>query len=177
MSMIEALFGDLLLVLMQHSLVRWGVALAASLWVWLIGDEDARLRRLYLLAPFLVAGLVEVWNAYEQVGAAGAGNRLSQLLAVQEAARKIASPIGLGVIALTALLGYMRGIGFAIGVAILLSAYFVEGFVAREGGHAGLGTGITQIFILLPTVLVVLLTAYGLGASIRRFRESRRDYD
>ncbi len=175
MGLIEALFGDLLLLLMQSSLVRWGVALAASLWVWLIGDEEARGRRFYLLAPFLVAGLVEAWNAFEQSGAGAAGGRISHLLIVQEAARKLASLIGLGAIVLAAILGAMRGIGFAIGVAILLAAYFTEGFSAGAVQRAGSSAAFAQALTLLPTVLVVVLTAYGFGASFRRFRESRRD--
>jgi hypothetical protein len=173
MGGLESLLGDLVLVLMQQPLVRWGVALAASLWVWLIGDEDARLRRFYLLAPFLVAGFVEL----SETLFAAQGNRLSQLLVVQEAARKLASAVGFGAIVLAAILGFMRGIGFAIGVALLLCAYFVDGFAAREGQHAFSGASISQLLMLLPTVLVVLLTAYGLGASFRRFRESRRDRD
>lgn len=175
MGMIEALFGDLLLLLMQQPLVRWGVALAASLWVWLIGDEDARGRRFYLLAPFMVAGLVEVWNAVEQSGA-GAGGRISHLLIVQEAARKLASLIGLGAILLAVILGMMRGIGFAIGVAVLLAAYFTEGFSAGAVQKVGSSAAFSQALTLLPTVLVVVLTAYGIGASIRRARERRRDY-
>lgn len=173
MSMFEALFGDLLLVLTQQSLVRWGVALAASLWVWLIGDEDARLRKFYLLAPFVIAALVQLNDV---VMPGGAGGKLSQLLVVQDAARKIASPIGFGAIALAAVLGFMRGIGFAIGVALLLCAYFVEGFGVKGEGTFSM-QALSQLLMLLPTVLVVLLTAYGLGASFRRFRESRRRYD
>ncbi len=71
MNMIEALFGDLLLVLTQQSLVRWCVALAASLWVWLIGDEDARLRKFYLLAPFVIAALVQLNDVVMPGGASG----------------------------------------------------------------------------------------------------------
>lgn len=174
MNMIEALFGDLLLVLTQQSLVRWCVALAASLWVWLIGDEDARLRKFYLLAPFVIAALVQLNDVVMPGGASG---KLSQLLVVQDAARKIASPIGFAAIALAAVLGFMRGIGFAIGVALLLCAYFVEGFGVKGGEGAFSMQALSQLLMLLPTVLVVLLTSYGLGASFRRFRESRRRYD
>lgn len=174
MGLIETLFGDLLILLMQSSLVRWGVALAASLWVWIIGDQDARFRRFYLLAPFLVAGLVQLADPLLSGGPGGAGGRLSQLLAVQEAARRLASVLGLGAIALALVLGLMRGIGFAIGVAILLAAYFVEGFGARSVESMVSYQAISQFLMLLPTVLLVLLTAYGLGASIRCFRESRR---
>jgi hypothetical protein len=172
MSMIEAFFGDLLLLLMQHSLVRWGVALAASLWVWLIGDEDARLRKFYLFAPFLIAAFVQFGDALMP----GSG-KISQLLVVQETAGKMASLIGLGAIVLAAILGLMRGIGFAIGVAVLLCAYFVEGFGMKSGEAAFSSAAISQILMLLPTVLVVLLTSYGIGASFRRFRESRRRYE
>jgi hypothetical protein len=170
MGLFESFLGDLVLVLMQQPLVRWGLALAASLWVWMIGDEDARLRRFYLLAPFFVAGFVEV----SEILFAGQGSRLSQLLVVQEAARRLASLIGLGAIILAAILGYMRGIGFAIGVAVLLCAYFVDGFTAREAQRAFSSAAVAQLLMLLPTVLVLMLTAYGFGASFRRFRESRR---
>ncbi|KAF0231049.1 MAG: hypothetical protein FD175_918 [Beijerinckiaceae bacterium] len=172
MSMIEAWFGDLLLLLMQQPLVRWGVALAASLWVWLIGDEDARLRKFYLFAPFLIAAFVQFGDAVIP-----GSSKISQLLVVQEAAGKMASLIGLGAIVLAAILGLMRGIGFAIGVAVLLCAYFVEGFGAKggEGGFPAQAFG--QLLMLLPTVLVVLLTAYGIGASFRRFKEQRRPYE
>lgn len=170
--MIEALFGDLLLLLTQHSLVRWGVALAASLWVWMIGDEDARLRRFYLLAPFLIAGLVQLGDVVVP-----GGGKLSQLLVVQEAAGKIASLIGLGATVLAVILGFMRGIGFAIAVALLLCAYFVEGFGIKGGEGALSMQAVSQFLMLLPTVLVVLLTAYGIGASFRRVRERRSAYD
>lgn len=172
MGMIEALFGDLLLLLMQNSIVRWGVALAASLWVWLIGDEDARLRKLYLLAPFVVAGLVELAN----VAGEGPGGRLSQLIVVQDAARRLASLVGFAAILLALVLGYMRGIGFALGVAVLLCAYFVDGFSAKDAQRAFLAA-VPQVLMLLPTVLVVLLTAYGIGATLRRARENRTRYD
>ena len=174
MGILEALLGDLLQVLMQQQLVRWGLALAASLWVWLIGDEYARLRRFYLLAPFAVAGLIEVWNLVETSAGPMAGAKISQLLVVQEAARKIASPIGLGAVLLAAILGYMRGIGFAIGVAILLAAYFVDGIVAKEGQRVLSFAGLSQMLLLLPTILLVMQTSYGIGASFRRFRENRR---
>lgn len=176
MNLLESLFSDLVLTLLQQPLLRWGIALAASLWVWLIGDEDARLRRFYLLAPFLVAGLVEMSDATFSGGSGGASGKLSQYLAVVESARRIVSPIGFGAIALALILGLMRGIGFAIGVALLLTAYFVRG--VGEGGLRALsGEALSQGFMLLPTVLIVLLTAYGIGASFRRFREYRRaDY-
>ena len=173
MSMIEALFGDLLLVLMQQPLVRWGMALAASLWVWIIGDEDARLRRFYLFAPFLIAAFVQFGDSVLP----GSGGKLSQLLAVQDAVRMMASLIGFGAIVLAAILGLMRGIGFAIGVALLLCAYFVEGGGPKGGEGAFSAAAVSQMLMLLPTVLVVLLTAYGIGASFRRFRESRRSYE
>lgn len=172
MTMIEGLFGDLFLVLMQHSLVRWGLALAASLWVWLIGDEDARLRKFYLFAPFLIAAFVQFGDALIP----GSG-KISQLLAVQETAGKMASLIGLGAILLAAMLGFMRGIGFAIGVALLLCAYFVEGFGMKGGEMAFSAAAISKMIMLLPTVLVVLLTSYGIGASFRRVREARHRYD
>lgn len=172
MGMMDGLFGDLFLILTQQPLVRWGIALAASLWVWVIGDEDARLRRFYLLAPFLLAGLVHLGDYV----APGTG-KLSQLLVVQEAARRMASLVGLGAILLAVVLGLMRGIGFAIGVAVLLCAFFVEGF-GTKGGEGGFPMqAATQGLMLLPTVLLVLLTAYGIGASFRRFRESRRGYE
>lgn len=170
MTLLENLLGDLTLVLMQHSLVRWSVALAASLWVWMIGDRDARLRLLYLLAPFAIAVFVEVSALFRS----GPGGPLSQLLVVQEAARRIASPVGLGAIGLVAILGFMRGIGFAIGVALLLTAYFTD---ISRGREAGFGGALVQAMMLLPSVLTVLLTAYGIGASIRRFRERRVSYD
>lgn len=172
MGLIEPLFGDLLLLLMQNSIVRWGIALAASLWVWLIGDEEARLRKLYLLAPFIVAGLVELAD----MTGGTQGSRLSQLLIVQDAARRLASLVGFGAILLTLVLGYMRGIGFALGVAVLLCAYFVDGFSAKDAQRAFLAA-VPQVLMLLPTVLVVLLTSYGLGASLRRARENRNRYD
>ncbi len=172
MGILETFLGDLQQMVMQQQLLRWGLALAASLWVWLIGDEYARGRRFYLLAPFAVAGLIEVWNLLE----AGpmAGGKISQLLVVQEAARKIASPIGLGAVLLAAILGYMRGIGFAIGVAVLLAAYFVDGIVAKEGQRVLSFGGLSQMLLLLPTILLVMLTSYGIGASFRRFRENHR---
>lgn len=171
MGLIEALFGDLTLALMQNPLVRWGVALGASLWVWLIGDPYARGRRFYLLAPFLVAGAVEIWNAV------GQGGTLTHLLTVQEAARKLASFVGLGAILAGVILGAMRGIGFAIGVAILIAAYFTEGFSAGAVQRGISGAAMSQALTLLPTVLVVILTAYGIGATIRRSRERRRHDD
>jgi len=174
MTLLESSFSDLVLMLLQQPMLRWGIALAASLWVWLIGDEDARLRRFYLLAPFMVAGLIEASDALFSGGSTGQAGRLSQYLAVVESARRIISPIGLGAMALSLVLGLMRGIGFAIGVALLLTVYFVRG--AGEGGLRALsGEALMQGLMLLPTVLILLLTAYGIGASFRRLREYRRD--
>ena len=160
MTLLENLFGDLTLVLLQNGLARWGAALAASLWVWLIGDEEARLRRFYLFAPFAVAALIE---AVAFIGG-GPGGMLSRLLAVQEAAAKIASPAGLGAVLIAALLGYLRGIGFVVALAVLVAAYLSGGL----GNHAL--AGLWQGLSLLPTLLAVLLMAYGIGATVRRVR-------
>jgi hypothetical protein len=176
MNLLESLFSDLVLMLMQQPLLRWGIALAASLWVWLIGDEDARFRPFYLMAPFLVAGFIEFSDIVLGGGSTGQGGKLSQYLIVVEGARKVISPIGLGAVVLAVILGLMRGIGFAIGVAVLLCAYFVRGGGQGGEGLRSLSTeAVTQGLMLLPTILVVLLTAYGLGASFRRLREYRRD--
>lgn len=169
MTGLESLLGDFVTMLTQHGLARWGVALAASLWVWMIGDEDARLRKLYLLAPFAIAGLAEL----AALMPSRPGGGLSQLILVQDMARKIGSPVGFGGMLVALVLGYMRGIGFAFGVAVLLSVYFGDGLQWRGMGGGELVA--MQGFTLAATITTVLLTAYGLGATFRKLRERRRD--
>jgi hypothetical protein len=175
MTLIEAPIADLLLALMQSPLTRWGVALAASFWVWLVGDEDAQFRRVYLFAPFCVAGVIEVLDllvlgASEQKTAQGGW--FPVYLMASDALQRLFSPVGLVALVLAPILGFKRGIGFVFGMGILLSAYFADS--AGQGANTFFSLPVLRMIAMqLPAILFVLLVFYGLGASARRFWEAR----
>jgi len=61
--MIEGFLGDVLLAILQQPMARWSLALGVGFWVWMVADEEARLRKLYLAGPFVLAGLIEVFDS------------------------------------------------------------------------------------------------------------------
>jgi hypothetical protein len=174
--MIEGLLGDILLAILQHPLVRWSLALGIGFWVWIVADEDARLKKLYLAAPFLLAGLIEVADSLflgRHSGGGGTGGWLPIYLQAMEGVRIFVGLMGLGALMLAGFTGYKRGIGFCLGLAILLSAYLADQMGGGKGNFFSF-TVLGNTLLMLPPVLALLLIAYGLGATLRSARELRR---
>lgn len=173
MGLIEAPFGDLVLGIMQNPYVRWSVAAAVTLWVWIVGYEDARLRKVYLAAPVLIALLIQIIDSLF-LGAGGAKNAqggwFEHYLAAIEALRRIASVVGVGAILAALLLGYTRMIGGVLILVVLSSAYFADQMMPQAKSFFS-GPVFAQMLALAPAVIVVLLTAYGLGATVSHLRE------
>lgn len=173
--MIEAFLGDALLAILQQPVVRWGLALGIAFWVWMIADEDARLRRLYLVAPFVLAGIIEVADGLffgRYSGGGGTGGWLPIYLQAMEGVRIFVGLLGLGALLLAGFTGFRRGLGFCLGLAVLLAAYLADQMGGGRGSFFSLQV-LGNTLLMLPPVLAMLLVAYGLGATLRCARELR----
>ena len=173
MGLIEAPFGDLVLGIMQNPYVRWSVAVLVTLWVWIVGYEDARGRKLYLAAPLIAALLIQIVDSLF-LGAGGpknvAGGWFEHYLVAMEALKRIASLIGVLAIFAALAFGYMRVIGGVALLIVMTSAYFADQMMPQAKNFFS-GPVFAQMLALAPAVLIVLLTAYGLGATARHLRE------
>ncbi|MCA3612593.1 MAG: hypothetical protein IOC55_09305 [Methylobacterium sp.] len=174
--MIEAILGDILLAILQQPVVRWSLALGIGFWVWMVADERARLRKLYLAAPFLLAGLIEVFDSLffgRNSGGGGTGGWLPIYLQAIEAVRFFPGLAGLGALLIAAFTGFRRGLGLCFGLAVLLAAYLADQTGDGHGSFFSLAV-LGNTLLMLPPVLLLLLIAYGLGATLRSMREMRR---
>jgi len=173
--MIEAILGDILLAILQQPVVRWSLALGIGFWVWMVADEQARLRKLYLAAPFLLAGLIEVFDSlfFGRNSGGGTGGWLPIYLKAIEGVRFFAGLAGLGALLIAAFTGFRRGLGFCFGLAVLLAAYLADQTGDGQGSFFSLAV-LGNTLLMLPPVLALLLIAYGLGATLRSMREMRR---
>jgi hypothetical protein len=173
MGMIEAPFGDLVLGIMQNPYVRWSAGFIVMLWVWLVGDQDARFRRFYLVAPLAVALLLQVVDSLflgAATGKSGQGGWFEHYLSAMEALRRIASLIGVGAILGAVVCGFTRMLGGTLLMMVLLCAFFADQMMPQAKSFFS-GPVFAQMLALLPSVSIVLLTAYGVGATLRHLRE------
>lgn len=173
--MIEAFLGDVLLAILQQPVVRWSLALGIAFWVWIVADEEAPLRKLYLVGPFLLAGVIEIADSLflgRNSGGGGTGGWLPIYLQAMEGVRIFVGWLGLLALLLAAFTGYKRGIGFCLGLAVLLSAYLADQMGGGRGSFFSLAV-LGNTLLMLPPVLAMLLVAYGLGATLRSVRELR----
>lgn len=173
MGLIEAPFGDLVLGIMQNPYVRWSVASVVTLWVWIVGYHDARLRKVYLAGPLVIALLIQLVDSLflgAATGRSGQGGWFEHYLVAIEALKRIASPIGIAAILAALLLGYARMIGGVLLLVVLSSAYFADQMMPQAKSFFS-GPVFAQMLALAPAVIIVLLTAYGLGATASHLRE------
>ncbi len=173
--MIEAFLGDVLLAILQQPVVRWSLALGIAFWVWMVADEDAQLRKLYLAGPFILAGIIEVADSLffgRNSGGGGTGGWLPIYLQAMEGVRLFVGWMGLFALLLAAFTGVKRGLGFCFGLAVLLAAYLADQMGGGRGSFFSL-TVLGNTLLMLPPVLALLLMAYGLGATFRSARELR----
>jgi hypothetical protein len=172
--MIEAILGDILLAILQQPGVRWSLALGIGFWVWMVADERARLRKLYLAAPFLLAAVIEIVDSL-LLGrhSGGSVGWLPIYLQAMEGVRIFVGLLGLAALALAAFTGFKRGLGFCLGLGVLLAAYLSDQMGGGRGNFFSLRV-LGNTLLMLPPVLALLLIAYGLGATIRSVRELRR---
>lgn len=167
--MIEAPFADLVLGIMQNASVRWVVALLAALWVWIIGDEDARGRNLYIGAPLAVALVIQLVDSLV-LGAGGKSGWLDVHLAALEALARLASVVGLLAILGALVCGFTRMIGGVYLLIVLMCAFAADQLMPQAKSFFSAPV-FAKMLSLAPAVLIVLLTAYGLGATLRYLRE------
>ena len=174
--MIEGFLGDVLLAILQQPMARWSLALGIGFWVWMVADEEARLRKLYLAGPFVLAGLIEVYDSLffgRNSGGGGTGGWLPIYLQAMEGVRIFVGFLGLAALALAAFTGFRRGLGFCLGLGVLLAAYLADQMGGGQGNFFSLRV-LGNTLLMLPPVLALLLIAYGLGATFRSVRELRR---
>jgi hypothetical protein len=177
MGMIEAPFGDLVLGIMQNPYVRWPTALAVALGVWGVGDEDARFRRFYLAAPLGLAIVIQLIDSLflgSATGKSGQGGWFEHYLSAMEALRRLASVIGVGAMIAAIIFGFTRMLGGTLLLTLLLAAYFADQMMPQAKSFFS-GPVFAQVLALLPAVILVLLTAYGVGATLRHLRERYND--
>ncbi|MCE2934070.1 MAG: hypothetical protein LW833_14095 [Hyphomicrobiales bacterium] len=173
--MIEGFLGDVLLAILQQPMARWSLALGIGFWVWMVADEEARLRKLYLAGPFVLAGLIEVYDSlfFGRNSGGGSVGWLPIYLQAMEGVRIFVGFLGLAALALAAFTGFKRGLGFCLGLGVLLAAYLADQMGGGQGSFFSLRV-LGNTLLMLPPVLALLLIAYGLGATIRSVRELRR---
>ncbi len=172
MGLIEAPFGDLVFGIMQNPFLRWGAAGAAALWVGLVGSRRARGRPLYILAPLFLAALIQYADRLFPEAGLGRGRSLDQYLAAVEALRNLASLVGAGAIVAAFLCGLLRLFGGVL-LVILLAAAFFAAQMPPQGRGVFSAPVFAQMLALLPAVFIVLLTAYGIGGTLRHLGERR----
>ncbi|MCU0819000.1 MAG: hypothetical protein MUF11_06770 [Beijerinckiaceae bacterium] len=172
--MIEAFLGDVILAILQQPVVRWSLALGIAFWVWMVSDEDAQLRKLYLAGPFLLAGVIEIADSlfFGRNSGGGTSGWLAIYLQAMEGVRLFVGLLGLVALLLAAFTGFKRGLGFCFGLAVLLAAYLADQMGGGRGSFFSL-TVLGNTLLMLPPVLALLLVAYGLGATLRSARELR----
>lgn len=172
MTILETLFGDFLLGLIQSPWFRWGMAFVASFWVWATGNRHAVLRLGYLLAPFVLAVIIELIDL-RWFGAGGPqGGWFPVVIWSKEALRSLSTLVGFGTLLFAAFLGLTRGIGYLFTMSAFVTAYFAEKQIA-PGVSFFSGELFGTLVAMLPAILIVHLTFYGIGALIRRFWEKR----
>lgn len=168
MSILETAFGDFILALLQTATFRWVMALIAAFWVWLCGERESDWRWGFILAPLMAAGLVEIIDLRT-----APGGWLPLFVAVKEALKHLASPLGLITILCAMALGGWRAFAFLVAMAAFTTFYVAERQVGA--GQSFLSFDYVKTALsMLPAILLVQLTFYGFGASIRRFVEFRR---
>ena len=172
MSILETLFGDFLLGLIQSPLFRWGMAFVASFWVWVAGSRRATLRLGYVLAPFVLALVIELVDL-RWFGAGGPkGGWFPVVIWSKEALRQLSTVAGLGTLLFAVFLGMTRGIGYLLAMSIFVTAYFAERQIA-PGVSFFSGELVGTLVAMLPALVIVHLIFYGIGALLRRFWEKR----
>lgn len=173
--MIEAILGDILLAILQQPVVRWSLALGIAFWVWMVADEDAPLRKLYLVGPFLLAAAIEVADSlfFGRNSGGGTGGWLPIYLQAMEGVQIFVGFLGLAALALAAFTGFRRGLGFCLGLGVLIAAYLADQIGGGRGSFFSLKV-LGNTVLMLPPVLALLLIAYGVGATLRSVRELRR---
>ncbi|PPD16832.1 MAG: hypothetical protein CTY25_00495 [Methylobacterium sp.] len=172
--MIEAFLGDILLAILQQPIVRWSLALGVAFWVWIVADEDARLKNVYLAAPFLLAAVIELADSlFLGRNSGGSVGWLPIYLQAMEGVRIFVGLLGLAALALAAFTGFRRGFGFCLGLGLLMAAYLADQMGGGRGSFFSLAV-LGNTLVMLPPVLALLLVAYGLGATFRSVRELRR---
>lgn len=167
MVALEALFSDLLIALTQSPAFRWGAAVAVSLWIWLIGRSGTPWRVAALLAPFLAAAILEVLD--QLVVGPGSGPQsgwLNFYLHSQAAIHRLISLDGALLLLLAALFGYLHR--FSLAVLLCLGTAIYLRYAIYGASEVLLSGAVAQwLLVVMPTVLIAVLGAYSLGATIR----------
>jgi hypothetical protein len=167
MVALEALFSDLLIALTQSTGFRWGLAAAVSLWIWLIGRSATPWRVAALLAPFLAAAILEGLDQF--VVGPGSGAQSGWLyfyLQSQVAFSRLLSVDGALLLLLAVVFGFLHRFSLAILLCLATALYLRY---AIYGASEVLLSGVVGrwLLVVLPTVLIVILGLYSLGATLR----------
>lgn len=167
MVALEALYSDLLIALTQSTAFRWGAALAVAAWIWLIGRAGTPWRLATLLAPFLVAGVLEVLDQLV-VGPArgGQGGWLGFHLQSQAVFARLISLDGAVFLGLALLFGYLRRVSLLVLLCLGTAVYLR--YAIHGAGEVLLSAPVAQwLLVAMPTVVLALAALFSLGATFR----------
>ncbi|MCZ8187704.1 MAG: hypothetical protein O9308_15100 [Beijerinckiaceae bacterium] len=167
MVALEALYSDLLIALTQSTMFRWGLAVAVSIWIWLIGKAGTPWRVAALLSPFLAAGILEGLDQLVIGPGQGAQSGwLSFYLQSQAAFHRLISLDGAVFLILALLFGFIHR--FSLAVLLCLGTALYLRYAIHGASEVLLSWPVAQwLLVVMPTVLIAILGLYSLGATLR----------
>lgn len=167
MVALEALYSDLLIALTQTPAFRWATAGAISLWIWVIGRSGTPWRVAALLAPFLAAAILEVLDQLVVGPGAGAQSGwLSFYLQSQAVFSRLISLDGALLMLLALLFGFIHR--FSLAVLLCLGVAVYLRYAIHGASEVLLSPAVAWwLMTAMPTVLIVVLGLYSLGATLR----------